>query len=72
LEAASIPRTRRRIYLGHGAGDVTDLYEAHEVAAFLVEDAERLQRYLAHDSGSARRRTSPDISHDRLRKQRRA
>lgn len=29
LEAAGIPRTRRRLYLGHGTGDVTDLYEAH-------------------------------------------
>lgn len=47
LEAARIPRTRRRLYLGHAAGDVTDLYEEHEVEAFLAEDATRVRTYLA-------------------------
>ncbi|HXI14770.1 MAG TPA: hypothetical protein VNM48_00265, partial [Chloroflexota bacterium] len=47
LEAAGIPRTRRMLYMGHGKRDVTDLYEHHEVTAFLGEDAERLERYLA-------------------------
>lgn len=47
MESAGIPRTRRRMYLGHGERDVTDLYERHEVAAFLVEDAKRLWTYLA-------------------------
>jgi len=42
LESAGVPRTRRRLYLGHGARDVTDFYESHEVTAFLREDAERL------------------------------
>lgn len=46
MELAQIPRTRRRMYLGHGARDVTDLYEEHEVRAFLVEDAGRLQALL--------------------------
>lgn len=46
MEAAGIPRTRRRLYLGHGAGDVTGLYELHEVAAFLVADATAMQRFL--------------------------
>jgi integrase len=52
LEAAGIPRTRRRMYLGHGARDVTDLYESHEVKAFLVEDAAKLRRFVgeSHDS----------------------
>ena len=38
LERMGIPRTRRRLYLGHGAGDVTDLYEKHQVTAYLAED----------------------------------
>lgn len=46
LEMAKIERTRRRLYMGHGAADVTDLYEEHEVAAFLAQDAERLLAYL--------------------------
>lgn len=46
LESAGIPRTRRRLYMGHGAGDVTDLYERHQVDAFLAEDAERLSRFI--------------------------
>lgn len=44
MELAGIPRTRRRMYLGHSGKDVTDLYERAEVAAFLVEDAERLRQ----------------------------
>jgi hypothetical protein len=47
LEAAGVPRTRRRLYLGHGAGDVTDLYELHEVAAFLIEDGARIRTFLS-------------------------
>lgn len=46
LEAAGIPRTRRRLYLGHGASDVTDLYEHHEVDRFLAEDAAKLRAFL--------------------------
>lgn len=46
LEAAGIPRTRRRLYMGHGAGDVTDRYEEHEVLRFLAEDAALLRAYL--------------------------
>ena len=64
LEAAGIPRTRRRLYLGHGAGDVTGLYETHEVAAFLADDAQRLREYVAPGSRAK--------SHGRSRKQRRA
>lgn len=55
MEAAGIPRTRRRLYLGHGIGDVTDLYEQHEVTAFLAEDAERLRVYLGLPPISATR-----------------
>jgi integrase len=46
MEEAGVPRTRRRLYLGHGAKDVTDLYEVHDVTAFLAEDAARLGEYL--------------------------
>ena len=46
MESATIPRTRRRLYLGHEAQDVTDLYEQHEVAAFLAEDATKLRGFL--------------------------
>jgi integrase len=48
MEAAGIPRTRRMIYLGHGAKDVTDLYERHEVLRYLAEDGERLKTHLGH------------------------
>lgn len=46
MESAGIPRTRRRLYMGHGEKDVTDLYEQHEVAEYLAEDAEKLRRHL--------------------------
>lgn len=46
MELAGIPRTRRRLYLGHSAKDVTDLYERHEVDAYLAEDAKKLRALL--------------------------
>lgn len=46
MEAAGIIRARRMMYLGHGKKDVTDLYEQHEVQAFLLEDAEKLRRFI--------------------------
>lgn len=46
LESAGIPRTRRKLYLGHGSTDVTSLYEWHEVTAFLAEDAAKLRAYV--------------------------
>lgn len=56
MEEAGIPRTRRRQYLGHTLGDVTDRYESHDVRPYLKADAERMRAYLAD--------CSPDISHD--------
>jgi integrase len=53
MEAAGVPRTRRRLYLGHGSADVTDLYELHEVKAFLAEDAKRLCAHIELDPPSA-------------------
>lgn len=42
METASIPRTRRKMYMGHGKTDVTDLYERHDVERYLIEDGEKL------------------------------
>lgn len=54
LESAGIPRARRRMYLGHGTKDVTDLYEQHQVAAFLIADAATLAAFLnTKDEGGA-------------------
>ena len=39
-------RLTNRAYLGHAARDVTDLYERHEVTAFVEEDAGRLRELL--------------------------
>lgn len=46
MELAGIPRTRRRIYMGHGTKDVTDLYERVEIERYLAEDSERMRRLL--------------------------
>lgn len=46
LEAAQIPRTRRLLYLGHGALDITGRYEWHEVKAFLAEDGQKVKEWL--------------------------
>jgi integrase len=46
MESASIPRTRRKLYLGHAAGDVTGMYELHEVREFLAADAAKLRALL--------------------------
>jgi integrase len=46
MEEAGIPRTRRRLYMGHGSTDVTDLYERHDVERFLAEDGEKLRGFL--------------------------
>lgn len=46
MEECGIPRTRRKMYLGHGMRDVTDLYERQEVAQFLREDGDKLKAYM--------------------------
>lgn len=64
LEAAGIPRTRRRGYLGHTSGDITDLYERHEVDAYLVEDGRRLRAWLdsqLHPEAAPNLATTPPI-----------
>jgi hypothetical protein len=65
MEDAHIPRSRRKHYAGHAAGDVTDLYERRELDAWLGEDSVRLDGY----AGEVVRRAimaarSPDISPD--------
>ncbi len=37
------------MYAGHSAKDVTDLYERHELAAYLDTDGALLRAYLAPD-----------------------
>lgn len=46
LEAAGIPRARREIYRGHLARDIGDIYERHEVTAFLADDGEKLRAWV--------------------------
>jgi integrase len=46
LEDAHIQRTRRRKYLGHAAGDTSDIYEDHEVAEHLAADAAKLSEFI--------------------------
>lgn len=46
LEAAGISRTRRKLYMGHAVGDVTGLYELHEVDAFLAADGQKLRDFI--------------------------
>lgn len=46
MELASIPRTRRRRYMGHARRDVTDIYEDHPVEPYLAEDRKALRRVL--------------------------
>jgi integrase len=42
MEDAGIWRSRGKLYAGHSAGDVTDLYERRELDAWLRREAERL------------------------------
>jgi hypothetical protein len=50
MEEAGIPRTRRRLYLGHGTKDVTDRYERGDIDRFLREDAEALRSYIHREA----------------------
>ena len=45
MEQAGIIRTRRKLYMGHSAGDTTGLYELHEVSAFLAADGATLRQF---------------------------
>ena len=51
MEMAGIPRSRRRLYLGHsGPKDTTDIYEHHQVEAFLKEDAQVMEKWIFEQS----------------------
>jgi hypothetical protein len=56
MEEARITPSRRRYYLGHSAGDVSELYEEHEVDDYLAADRRKLSRYL--------KGTTPRKAHD--------
>jgi hypothetical protein len=47
MEAAGVLRSRRKQYLGHEIGDVTERYERHEVTAHLLKDAEKVRQWIA-------------------------
>lgn len=51
LQDAKIPRTRRRLYYGHGAVDISDLYEEYEVAEYIAADGAALRTLLGLDGG---------------------
>jgi hypothetical protein len=53
IEEAGIPRTRRRMYLGHAVGDVTDRYETTDLAPYLAEDAEKVSALLVKAEAEA-------------------
>lgn len=55
MEAADIDRTRRRMYMGHGARDVTDLYETQELLQHIVADGEKLRAWIDRELGVAQR-----------------
>ena len=40
--------------MGHKGGDVTDLYEWHEVKAFLAEDAAKLRAFIGEGNQGLR------------------
>lgn len=65
MEAAGVPRTRRRLYLGHAAGDVTDLYERHEVEAYLAADARVLAAYVEREAAKAPPEEPPEVPDSR-------
>ena len=50
MEEAGIPRARRKLYLGHDVGDVTDLYEMGELSRYLREDGAKLRAYVVRES----------------------
>lgn len=71
MEQARVPRSRRMYYLGHAAGDVSGLYEEHEVDEYLAADRRRLARYLkGPTTGGLNHADStipPTIPHDDVR-----
>lgn len=59
-EAAGIPRSRRRYYMGHSKEDITAHYEQTKMEDIFMEDAVALRRYIpAAYSAWARRADAP-------------
>jgi hypothetical protein len=46
MELSGISRIRRKMYLGHRTGDVTAIYERHEVDGFLKSDARLMLDFI--------------------------
>jgi hypothetical protein len=67
LEQAGIARTRRRMYLGHAVGDVTDRYETADLVAFLGEDAGKISALLETEEERAAK-SGQDTTPERPRK----
>jgi integrase len=55
MQEAGIPRARRKLYLGHGKTDVTDLYELYEVSEFIAHDAEKFRAFIGDAPNQALR-----------------
>lgn len=55
MELASVPRSRRKQYLGHSVGDTTGGYETSEVEAFLAEDAARLKTFIEREQAKSKK-----------------
>lgn len=53
MESAGIPRSRRKMYMGHAAGDVTEIYERHELTQYLKVDGETMRAWIASSIESA-------------------
>lgn len=64
MEQARVPRSRRMYYLGHAAGDVSGLYEEHEVDEYLIADRRRFLRYLKGGPSQPISTVTPSITHD--------
>lgn len=56
LEEAKIPRARRKLYMGHGSADVTDLYEMGELSAYRAQDGKALARYIKREANQSGRK----------------
>ena len=65
LEEAGIPRARRKLYMGHRSGDVTDLYERHQVETYLAVELARHGRAPAKERRDTRREPRAPISRER-------
>jgi integrase len=59
MEQAGILRSRRKQYLGHAIGDVTERYERHDVERFLIEDGTKLRAWI--DANASHEEKGPNF-----------